>query len=152
MYSPTISILVLYAQLTFWGCYFCPIIVAIMPSNNTIKSAKRRAPAGYSGAKKRAKGTASQPVVIESQQLPSPSPLPITNTLQALASASQAPTFEARVRESRPEDTIVATAEGSEQATAAASEAPDSDKDEEIEYMGQLLRNSTLRNLYNFPD
>jgi hypothetical protein len=41
------------------------------------------------------------------------------------------PTFEARVQESRPEDTIVAPAKGSEQATAAASEAPNSDKDKE---------------------
>lgn len=38
-----------------------------MLSENTIKSAKRRAPASYSGAKKRAKGTTSQPVVIESK-------------------------------------------------------------------------------------
>jgi hypothetical protein len=47
---------------------------------------------------------------------------------------SEQPTFEARVRESRTEDTIVAPAEGSEQATAAASGAPPKDEeDEEIE-------------------
>ena len=48
-------------------------------------------------------------------------------------SESQAPTFEARIRESRAEDFIVAPPEGSEHATAAASEAPEDDEDEEVE-------------------
>lgn len=61
------------------------------------------------------------------------------NILQALVSASQAPTFEARVRESRPEDTIVAPAEGSEQATAAASEAPEDKEDKEIDVFDAYL-------------
>ena len=46
---------------------------------------------------------------------------------------SQAPTFEARIRESRDKDTITAPPEGSERATAAASEAPDDDEDDEDE-------------------
>jgi hypothetical protein len=48
-------------------------------------------------------------------------------------SESQAPTFEARIRESRAKDFIVASPEGSEHATAAASEAPEDDENEEIE-------------------
>ena len=48
-------------------------------------------------------------------------------------SESQAPTFEARIRESRAEDSIVAPPEGSEHATAAASEAPEDDGDEDEE-------------------
>ncbi|KAF1943562.1 hypothetical protein EJ02DRAFT_453259 [Clathrospora elynae] len=68
---------------------------------NTAKNPSKRAPSGTSQRpKKRAKGTASQPVVINSQALvepPSPSPLPPTNTLQALVNQSQAPTFEARL-------------------------------------------------------
>jgi hypothetical protein len=39
----------------------------------------------------------------------------------------------------RPEDTIVAPAKGSEQATAAATEAPNSDKDKEIEPFNAYL-------------
>ncbi|KAF2825058.1 hypothetical protein CC86DRAFT_468295 [Ophiobolus disseminans] len=79
----------------------------------------------------------SQPIPIDSQApalSPSP-PAPITNALQALVSESQAPTFEARIRESRAEDSIVAPPKGSEHATAAASEAPedDEDKDKEVE-------------------
>ena len=107
-----------------------------MPPKDATKPTKRRAAAGPSGAQKRRKGTVSQPILVNSQQLsepPSPSPPPITNAFQALASASQAPTFEARVRESRTEDTIVAPAEGSEQATAAASGAPpEEEEDKEI--------------------
>jgi hypothetical protein len=64
---------------------------------------------------------ATEPIRVSS---PSPSPPP-TNALQALVSASQAPTFEVRVRKSRAEDSIVAPPEGSEHATAAASEAPE---------------------------
>ncbi|KAF7455617.1 Kup K+ transporter [Pyrenophora tritici-repentis] len=66
-----------------------------------------------------ARGTASQPVAIDSQLYQSqPSalspPPPYTHT------------FESRLRESQPEDAIVAPAEGSEQATLApSSEAAD---------------------------
>ncbi|KAF2820873.1 hypothetical protein CC86DRAFT_427793, partial [Ophiobolus disseminans] len=59
---------------------------------------------------------------------PSPPP-PITNALQALISELQAPTFEARIRESRAKDSIVAPPEGSEHTTAAASKAPKDNKD-----------------------
>jgi hypothetical protein len=45
-------------------------------------------------------------------------------------SDSQAPTFEERLQESRTEDSIVAPAEGSEHATAAASKAPNDDKED----------------------
>ena len=89
-----------------------------MPPKSTNKDAKKRTKASPSSPNKRPRGTASQPMNVDSQQPsqspPSPSPLPppITNVLQALASASQAPTFEARVRESLPEDTIVAPAKG----------------------------------------
>jgi hypothetical protein len=48
-------------------------------------------------------------------------------------SESQAPTFKARIRESRAEDSIVAPPEGSEHATAAAAEAPKDNKDKEVE-------------------
>ncbi|KAG9375563.1 hypothetical protein A1F94_013852 [Pyrenophora tritici-repentis] len=71
-----------------------------------------------------ARGTASQPVAIDSQSYQSqPSalspPPPYTHT------------FESRLRESQPEDAIVAPAEGSEQATLApSSEAADDAVDE----------------------
>ena len=116
-----------------------------MPSKHTHKALKKRAFAGSSGPDKRARGTASQPILINSRpQLPaappSPSSLPITNTLQALASASQAPTFEARVRESRAEEAIVAPpAEGSEHATAAASQVAEDKEDEEVEAFNAYL-------------
>ena len=106
---------------------------------------KKRASAGSFSANKRARGTASQPIIINSQPqlpaaLPSPSSLPITNTLQALASASQAPTFEARVRESRAKEAIVAPpAEGSEHATAAASRVAEDEEDEEVEAFDAYL-------------
>jgi hypothetical protein len=107
-----------------------------MPSKHA--TTKKRASAGSSSANKRARGTASQPILINSQpQLPaappSPSSPPITNTLQALTSASQAYTFEARVQESRAKEAIVAPAEGSEHATAAASRVAEDEEDEEFE-------------------
>jgi hypothetical protein len=48
-------------------------------------------------------------------------------------SESQAPTSKAHIRESRAEDSVVAPPEGSEHATAAASEATKDNEDEEIE-------------------
>jgi hypothetical protein len=79
----------------------------------------------------RPRGTASQPVPVNTQPLSpspplSPPPLPPPAPLsprQALVAASQAPNFEATLRESRDEATIVAPPEGSEHATEAASEA-----------------------------
>jgi hypothetical protein len=60
--------------------------------------------------------------------------MPPPNAFQVLVSASQAPSFEAHVRESRPKDSIVAPPEGSEYATAAASEAEDDDdKDDALD-------------------
>jgi hypothetical protein len=123
------------------------MITVAMPPKSTNKDAKKRTKAGPSSPNKRPRGTASQPINVDSQQpsqsppspSPPPPPPPITNILQALASASQAPTFEARVRESRPEDTIVAPAEGSEQATAAASEAPEDKEDKETDAFNAYL-------------
>lgn len=72
------------------------------------------------------RGTASQPVPVDTQPS-SPSPLlpPPLSPRQAIVAASQAPNFEATLRESRATDTIVAPTEGSEQATVAASGATD---------------------------
>lgn len=42
---------------------------------------------------------------------------------------SQAPTFEARIRELRDKDTITMPPKGSKRATATASEAPDNNED-----------------------
>ena len=99
--------------------------------------AKRGGSSALQHLKKRAKGTASQPININSYEplglLKSPSPLPLANAFQALVSASQAPTFEARIRESRAADSITAPPKDSEHATAAASEAPNEESEEEIE-------------------
>ena len=115
--------------MTCSSCYFCLNTVATMPSKTTNKATKKRAAAGSLGSNKRAKGTASQPIAVDSQPPSPPPPPPITNAFQALVGASQAPTFEARVRDSRPEDSIVAPPKGSEHATAAASEAPEAPDD-----------------------
>ncbi|KAI1664634.1 hypothetical protein L13192_10753 [Pyrenophora tritici-repentis] len=56
-----------------------------------------------------ARGTVSQPIAVDSQLSPR----------RALVEASQALTFESQLRESRPEDAIVAPTEGSERVTAA---------------------------------
>jgi hypothetical protein len=74
----------------------------------------------------RYRGTASQPVLVDTQ-LSSPSPLlpPLLSLRQAIVAASQAPNFEATLRESRAKDTIIARTEGSEKATVAASKATD---------------------------
>ncbi|KAK1912669.1 hypothetical protein P3342_004605 [Pyrenophora teres f. teres] len=83
---------------------------------------KKRVSDSAPSPRKRARGTASQPVAIDSQSYQSqPSalspPPPYTHT------------FESRLRESQPEDAIVAPAEGSEQATLApSSEAADDAK------------------------
>jgi hypothetical protein len=125
MYTSTLNRSTSIHHLRFWSRYFCLITVVLMPPRAPNKATKKRAAAGPWGTNKRAKGTASQPIHVDSQ-LPSPLPLPPpTNAFQALVSASQAPTFEARLRESRVEDSIVATPEASEHATAAASEAPE---------------------------
>ncbi|KAF7574084.1 Dimer-Tnp-hAT domain containing protein [Pyrenophora tritici-repentis] len=65
-----------------------------------------------------ASGFASQPILFESQlSQPRQSPR------RAISEASQALNFESRLRKARPEDTVVAPTEGSEQATAASSAA-----------------------------
>jgi hypothetical protein len=72
-----------------------------------------------------ARGTVSQPIAVDTQLLPSPSCL---SPRRALVEASQASTFESQLRESRPEDAIVAPTEGSERVTAASSAAaPDNE-------------------------
>ena len=65
-----------------------------------------------------ASGSASQPILVESQlSQPRQSPR------RAMREASQASNFESRLRKARPEDAVVAPTEGSEQATAASSAA-----------------------------
>ena len=106
-----------------------------MPSGSK-KSVKRTASGVEARSNKRAKGTASQPINVDSQAstaLSNLSPPPILNAFQALVTGSQAPTFEAQIRESQDKDTITAPPEGSERATAAASEAPDDDEDDKDE-------------------
>jgi hypothetical protein len=96
----------------------------------TNKRLRVNLPPGAPGTKcakkiSRPRGTANEPVPVDTQPSPSPSsspsPLPI---------ASQAPNFEATIRESRPEAEIVAPTEGSEQATVAASAAGNTIADE----------------------
>jgi hypothetical protein len=80
----------------------------------------------------RPRGTASQPVLVDTQPSLSLSPSlsPPPSPRQALMISSQAPNFEATIRESRPEAEIVAPTEGSEQATVAASAAGNTVADE----------------------
>jgi hypothetical protein len=91
---------------------------------------KKRASDDLTRPKKRvksstARGTVSQPIPVDSQLSPSPSRL---SPRRALVEASQASTFESQLRESRPEDAIVAATEGSERVTAASSAAaPDNE-------------------------
>jgi hypothetical protein len=96
---------------------------------------KKRASQGTSGPNKRARGSASQPITVNSQlSLPPPPPplcAPRPSILQALVNASEASNFESRLRESQPEDSIVAPTEGSEQATVASSEAALEAEDDE---------------------
>ena len=111
-----------------------PKIPRVTPPN--IATSKR------AKATPRYRGTVSQPVLVNSQlsqplQLSSPPPPPPPprplSPRHVLVNASQAPNFEATLRESRAEDSITAPLEGSEHATAAASEAPDEESEEEIE-------------------
>ncbi|KAG9375611.1 hypothetical protein A1F94_013821 [Pyrenophora tritici-repentis] len=79
----------------------------------------------------RHRGTASQPVLVDTQPFsPSPPPPPLSPR-QALVAAPQAPNFEATLRESRAEETIIPPPEGSEHATVAASGAASEAVDEE---------------------
>ncbi|CAO2655096.1 Nn.00g101600.m01.CDS01 [Neocucurbitaria sp. VM-36] len=64
-----------------------------------------------------ARSTVSQPIAVDSQLSPSPSRL---SPRRALVEASQASTFESQLRESRPEDAIIAPTECSEKVTAAS--------------------------------
>ncbi|KAF7451176.1 hypothetical protein A1F99_029530 [Pyrenophora tritici-repentis] len=78
----------------------------------------------------RHRGTASQPVLVDTQPFsPSPPPPPLSPR-QALVAAPQAPNFEATLRESRAEETIIPPPEGSEHATVAASGAASEAVDE----------------------
>lgn len=123
-----------------------------MPSN-TKKSVKRAASSVAARSNKRAKGTASQPIHVDSQAPTASldlSPPPILNAFQALVTGSQAPTFEARIRESRDKDTITAPPEGSERAAAAASEAPDDNEDDEDEEFEEF--DSHLKDKYEGID
>lgn len=76
---------------------------------------------GFSGAaaqtkrlKVASRGTASQPIVLDTQ----PSSLRLSPR-KALVEASQAASFESQLRKSQAEDAIVVPAEGSKAATAA---------------------------------
>ena len=70
------------------------------------------------------RGTASQPVLLDTQlSSPSSSPPPPTSPRQALVAASQAPNFEATLRDSRAESSIIRPTEGSEKATVTTSES-----------------------------
>ncbi|KAG9378437.1 Dimer-Tnp-hAT domain containing protein [Pyrenophora tritici-repentis] len=78
----------------------------------------------------RHRGTASQPVLVDTRPFsPSPPPPPLSPR-QALVAAPQAPNFEATLRESRAEETIIPPPEGSEHATVAASGAASEAVDE----------------------
>ncbi|PZD23252.1 hypothetical protein A1F96_10417 [Pyrenophora tritici-repentis] len=74
------------------------------------------------GVAARHRGTASQPVLVDTQPF-SPSPPPPLSSHQALVAAPQAPNFEATLRESRAEETIIRPPKGSKHATVAASGA-----------------------------
>jgi hypothetical protein len=88
---------------------------------------RKRASRGISGPNKRARGSASQPITVNSQPSPTPLSLPLCAprplVLQSLVSASQAPDFELQLCESQPKDSIVVPTEGSEQAAVASSKA-----------------------------
>ncbi|KAG9385550.1 Dimer-Tnp-hAT domain containing protein [Pyrenophora tritici-repentis] len=78
----------------------------------------------------RHRGTASQPVLVDTRPFsPSPPPPPLSPR-QALVAAPQAPNFEATLRESRAEETIIPPPEGSEHVTVAASGAASEAVDE----------------------
>lgn len=114
--------------------YRVPTVILV---NITNKKDKKRAPFSASSClNKRAKGTASQPIPINSQapaaSLPL-SPLSITNALQALVNASQALTYKQRFLELRPKDAITTLAKGSKHATAAALEASKDNNNKDLD-------------------
>ena len=74
------------------------------------------------------RGTHSQPIPIESP-LSSPRPSP----RKALVEASQASNFEARLRETQPEEAIIPPIKGSEEATIADNEPSTERFDEQLE-------------------
>jgi hypothetical protein len=78
---------------------------------------KKRAADHATAPKKRAKptarGTASQPILVDNQL-----------SQAALEATSQASTFESQLRESRDEDAIAAPVDSSEAATVASTVAP----------------------------
>jgi hypothetical protein len=90
---------------------------------------KRRGSSSAAAPKKcpkvASRGTASQPIVLDTQPL-----LPRLLPRKALVELSQAPNFESQLRESQAEETIIAPIEGSEAATAALSAAAKTAMDE----------------------
>ncbi|KAI1523728.1 Dimer-Tnp-hAT domain containing protein [Pyrenophora tritici-repentis] len=93
---------------------------------------KKRAADHAAAPKKRAKptarGTASQPISVDSQ--------PLQLSQATLRETSQALTFESQLRESRDEDAIAAPVDSSEAATVASTVAPtvdDSAEDQAFE-------------------
>ncbi|KAG9382086.1 Dimer-Tnp-hAT domain containing protein [Pyrenophora tritici-repentis] len=87
----------------------------------------------------RHRGTASQPVLVDTRPFsPSPPPPPLSPR-QALVAAPQAPNFEATLRESRAEETIIPPPEGSEHATVAASGAASEAVDEGFVWLSHRL-------------
>jgi hypothetical protein len=79
----------------------------------------------------RPRGTASQPVPVDTQLSPPSSLSHPLSPRQALVAASQALNFEATLRELRAEDSIVPPSKGSEHATVAASAAGNKVADKE---------------------
>ena len=99
-----------------------------MPSRTASKPVKRRFTGqlhanGRPHKQRRltTQGTESQPIAIDDTQPSSPR--------EALAIASQADDFESQLRDSRPEDEVVAPVEASEAATVASTALEEEDED-----------------------
>ncbi|KAF1828006.1 hypothetical protein BDW02DRAFT_454418, partial [Decorospora gaudefroyi] len=89
---------------------------------------KKRVSTTSTALKKRARvaapsRSASQPILVNTQQLPNPSsllPTPLSRLHKALPNAPQA-TFKSQLRDARSGSKIVAPTKGSEEATVASS-------------------------------
>ncbi|KAA8615967.1 hypothetical protein PtrV1_11367 [Pyrenophora tritici-repentis] len=103
-----------------------------MPDPRHPRKRPAAAPVAAAGRSKRQKGSKSQPITIEASQPSHPFVIdedtqretPPTSPRRAILAASQGVDFEMQLRDSIPEDAIVAPVEASEVA-AAASEAVD---------------------------
>ncbi|KAI1508853.1 hypothetical protein Ptr86124_012152 [Pyrenophora tritici-repentis] len=103
-----------------------------MPDPRHPRKRPAAAPVAAAGRSKRQKGSKSQPITIEASQPSHPFVIdedtqretPPTSPRRAILAASQGVDFEMQLRDSIPEDAIVAPIEASEVA-AAASEAVD---------------------------